>query len=102
MRWFNLNFVVLVFFAVMTLKLTRRREGFKLKPIDFIILFVAIVVPNLPDTAVNSYHAGPLATKIVVFFFTFEVLVGELRGAMGRLGAAIAFAMVVVVVKGVI
>ena len=102
MRWFNLNFVVLVFFAVLTLKFTRRKEGFKLKPIDFIILFVAIVVPNLPDTAVKGFQVGSLATKIVVFFFVFEVLVGELRGAIGRLGVAIAAAMVVVVVKGVL
>jgi len=101
-RWFNLNFVVLVFFAVLTLKFTRRREGFKLKPIDFIILFVAIVVPSLPDTAINSYHAGPLATKIVVFFFVFEVLVGEMRGVLGRLGFAFVVAMLVVAVKGII
>ena len=101
MRWFNLNFVVLVFFAVLTLKFTRRKEGFKLKPIDFIILFVAIVVPNLPDTAINSYHAGPVATKIVVFFFVFEVLVGEMRGVLGRLGFATAMAMMVVAVKGI-
>jgi UDP-GlcNAc:undecaprenyl-phosphate GlcNAc-1-phosphate transferase len=101
-RWFSLNFVILVFFAVMTLKLTRRREGFKLKPIDFIILFVAIVIPNLPDAALNSYHAGPLATKIVVFFFVFEVLVGELRGNLSRLGVAVAISMLVAAVKGLI
>jgi UDP-GlcNAc:undecaprenyl-phosphate GlcNAc-1-phosphate transferase len=102
MRWFNLNFVVLVFFAVLTLKFTRRREGFKLKPIDFIILFVAIVVPSLPDTAIHSYHAGALATKIVVFFFVFEVLVGELRGVLSRLGFAFVVAMLVVAVKGIV
>ena len=102
MRWFNLNFVVLVFFAILTLKFTRRKEGFKLKPIDFIILFVAIIVPNLPDTAIKGYHAGPLATKIVVFFFVFEVLVGELRGVLGRLGFASAAAMLVVAVKGIL
>ena len=99
-RWFNLSFGVVVFFAVMTLKFTRRREGFKIKPIDFIILFVAVVVPNLPDAAIRTYHAGSLAAKIVVFFFVFEVLAGELRGALGRLGFATAVALALVAVKG--
>ncbi len=99
-RWFISSLGVLVFFAVMTLKFTRRREGFKLKPIDFIILFVAVVVPNLPDAAIRTYHAGPLAAKIVVLFFVFEVLAGELRGALGRLGFATAVALALVAVKG--
>ena len=99
-RWLTLSLGVLVFFAVMTLKFTRRAEGFKIKPIDFIILFVALVVPNLPDAAIRVYHAGSLAAKIVVFFFVFEVLAGELRGALGRLGFATAVALVVVAVKG--
>ena len=101
-RWFTLSFGVVVFFAVMTLKFTRRREGFTLKPIDFIILFVAVVVPNLPDAAIHTYQAGALATKIVVLFFVFEVLAGELRGALGRLGLATAVALAVVAVKGLI
>ena len=98
--WFILSFGVVAFFAVMTLKFTQRREGFKLKPIDFIILFVAVVVPNLPDAAISLYQAGPLAAKIVVIFFVFEVLAGELRGTLGRLGFATAIALVVVAVKG--
>ena len=98
--WFNLSFGVLVFFAVMVLKFTRRRGGFKVSPLDFIILFVAVVIPNLPDAAIRAYHAGPLAAKIVVFFFVFEVLAGELRGELNRLGFATLLAMVVVAVKG--
>ena len=100
MSWFNLSFGVLVFFAVMVLKFTRRRGGFKVSPLDFIILFVAVVIPNLPDAAIRAYHAGPLAAKIVVFFFVFEVLAGELRGELNRLGFAALVAMVVVAVKG--
>ena len=101
-RWFNFSFGVLVFFAIMTLKFTRRQLGFRLSPLDFIILFVAIVVPNLPDAAIRSYHAGALASKIVVLFFVFEVLVGELRGELNRLAIAFATAMGVVAVKGFI
>ena len=47
--WYGLCLGVLVFFTIVTLKMTRRREGYKATPMDFILLFVAIVVPNLPD-----------------------------------------------------
>jgi len=36
----------------------------------------------------------------VVLFFVFEVLAGELRGALSRLGFATAIALAVVAVKG--
>ena len=101
-RWFNLSFGVLIFFAVMVLKFTRRRGGFTVSPLDFIILFVAVVIPNLPDAAISAYHAGPLAAKIVVFFFVFEVLAGELRGELNRLGFATLVAMAVVAAKGIL
>ena len=101
-RWFSLSFGLLVFFAVIVLKFTRRRGGFTVSPLDFIILFVAVVIPNLPDAAISAYHAGPLAAKIVVFFFVFEVLAGELRGELNRLGFAILVAMAVVAAKGIL
>jgi UDP-GlcNAc:undecaprenyl-phosphate GlcNAc-1-phosphate transferase len=100
LHWLNLSFGALVFFAVLVLKFTRRKGGFKVGPLDFIILFVAIIIPNLPDSAIRAYHAGPLAAKIVVFFFVFEVLVGELRGQLSRLGYTAVVALAVLTAKG--
>ena len=47
---YNYAFGALAFFTVMTLKFTRRQKGFKATPMDFLILVIALVVPNLPDT----------------------------------------------------
>jgi UDP-GlcNAc:undecaprenyl-phosphate GlcNAc-1-phosphate transferase len=100
MRLYHLSFGVLVFFAVITLKSTRRQAGFKLSPLDFIILFVAVLVPNLPDPAIRHFHLGLLAVKIIVIFFVFEVLIGELRGQLKRLGGGILIALAVLAVNG--
>ena len=54
----------------------------------------------MPDAAISIYQAGPLASKILVIFFVFEVLAGELRGTLGRLGFTTAIALAVVAVKG--
>ncbi len=97
---YNLSFGVLALFVVLTLKFTRRQKGFKVTPIDFLILVIALVLPNLPDPQIQSNGMGFLATKIVVFFFSFEVLIGELRGKLTQLSMANVVALLVVSLKG--
>ena len=97
---YNLSFVFLIVFVILTLKFTRRTKGFKTSPMDFLILFIALVVPNLPDERIQSYHMGLVAAKIIVLFFSYEVLIGELREDLKRLVLATIPAMVVMAVRG--
>ncbi len=99
---YNLSFGVLVFFVIATLKFTTRKKGFKSTPMDFIILFIALIVPNLPVIHSGSEHMGLLAAKAIVFLFSYEVIIGELRGEVDKLGMAAAAAFMVVFIKGVI
>lgn len=99
---YNLSFGFLVFFAVLTLKFTRRQNGFKSTPMDFLILFIALVVPNLPDQRIQSYQLGLIAAKIIVLYFTYEVLIGELRVNLNRLGFTIISALTIVSIRGLI
>jgi len=98
---YNLSFGGLILFVILTLKFTRRREGFKISPLDFLILFIAMIVPNLPDQWIQSYHLGLIATKIVVLFFSYEVLLGELRNRLHGIGIATIAALMVLTVKGI-
>ncbi|MEW5911117.1 MAG: MraY family glycosyltransferase, partial [Thermodesulfobacteriota bacterium] len=94
---YDVCFAALVFFAVVILKTTRRRLGYAASPQDFIILFIAVVVPNLPDAFISSLQLGPITIRIVVLFFAFEVLAGEMRGQLNRVSlVALAGLMVVV------
>ena len=97
---YNLSFVFLIVFVILTLKFTRRTKGFKTSPMDFLILFIALVVPNLPDERIQSYHMGLVAAKIIVLFFSYEVLIGELREDLKRLVLATIPVMVVMAVRG--
>ena len=99
---YNLSFVFLIVFVILTLKFTRRTKGFKTSPMDFLILFIALVVPNLPDERIQSYHMGLVAAKIIVLFFSYEVLIGELREDLKRLVLATIPVMVVMAVRGLI
>lgn len=99
---YNLMFGLMVTFSVLTMKFTRRRKGFKTTPTDFLILFVALVVPNLPDFQNETVPMGMIAVKMIVFFFSYEVLIGELRGEVGKLGWATLMALLVLGAKGFI
>ena len=99
-RPYNFSFVFLIVSVILTLKFTRRTKGFKTSPMDFLILFIALVVPNLPDERIQSYHMGLLAAKIIIFFFSYEVLIGELREDLKYLVLATIPVMVVMAVRG--
>jgi UDP-GlcNAc:undecaprenyl-phosphate GlcNAc-1-phosphate transferase len=102
-RWaqlYDLSFGVPVLFVMLTLRLTRRKKGFKITPMDFLILFIALVVPNLPDETIQSYQMGLLAAKVIVLYFSFEVLIGELRGDVKKLLVWTLAVLAVVIVRG--
>jgi len=69
------SFGILIFFVLLTLKFTRR-SGFKTTPMDFLILIIALVVPNLPDEKIRDWQMGLVAAKIIVLFFSYEILKG--------------------------
>jgi UDP-GlcNAc:undecaprenyl-phosphate GlcNAc-1-phosphate transferase len=69
---------------------------------DFLILFVALVVPYLPDEQIRDWQMGLIAAKIVVLFFTFEVLKGELRMDTTKLGIAGILALLIISLRGFI
>lgn len=98
--WYNLCFGGVVFFAIVTLKKTRRKAGFRATPLDFILFFVAIVIPNLPDSSIKGADFGFLAAKIIVFYYIFEVLIGEMRGRQSRFSLSIIISSFIVVLKG--
>jgi UDP-GlcNAc:undecaprenyl-phosphate GlcNAc-1-phosphate transferase len=98
----NIAFIVVFFFVVLTLRYTRRKKGFRSTPMDFLILFIALVLPNLSGEAGLTHQMGLLTIKILIFFFGFEILIGELREKVDRLGYSTVAAMLVIAFKGLL
>lgn len=98
----NILFIVLIFGVIMTLKFTRRKKGFKAAPLDFIILFLALVVPNLSNDLLQSLKIESMIAKIIVFYFSFEVLSGELRNKTKGVAAMVISALVMISLRGVL
>ena len=84
-KLYNASYVVLVLCVVLTLRWTKRRKGFRLTPTDFLIVFIVLVVALLPGDYAKEYHLGAIAARIAALFFSYEVLIGELRDKLGPL-----------------
>ena len=101
-RLYNLNFLFLVTAVIIMLKFTRRQNGFRTTPTDFLILFIALIVPNLPDAHIQSYSMGLFAAKLIALLFSFEVLLGELRGELNGISLHAVAALLIVFIRGLV
>ncbi len=57
-------------------------------------------IPNIPDFGIRQYHMGMMAAKIIVLFFSYDVLMGELRGNQKWLCLNTIGAFAIVSIKG--
>lgn len=95
---YHLSFGIIALFALLTVKFSRRMKGFRVTTMDFLILFIAVVIPNLPEQSIQSYHLGFLAVEIIVLLFSIEVLITELRK---KFDVLIVFALMILAVLGI-
>ena len=77
---FNTLFGIFAVLILVISKFSRRTSGFKSSPMDFLIIILAVAVPNLPNNNVLDYQYGMVAAKVIMLYFSFEVLLAELRG----------------------
>jgi UDP-GlcNAc:undecaprenyl-phosphate GlcNAc-1-phosphate transferase len=99
-KLYTASYVLVALFVILTLKWTRRRAGFRITPMDFLILFIVFAVAVLPGDYSKEYHLGTVAARIVTLFFAYEVLIGELRGELGPVAWSTVAALLLVAVRG--
>ena len=98
---YNSLYLVLLASMFLTMKLTRRSNGFKSSTLDFLVIFVIILIPNLPDSALKGYLLGLVAVKTVILYYSYEVLVGEMRRTSKQFTISAAVFILFVGAKGV-
>jgi UDP-GlcNAc:undecaprenyl-phosphate GlcNAc-1-phosphate transferase len=94
--------MLFIAFAVMILvisKFSRRQSGFKSSPMDFLIIILAVAIPSLPDQRLHEYQVGLVAAKVIMLYFSFEVLMAEQRGKLHRIALVTVISLVVLATK---
>jgi UDP-GlcNAc:undecaprenyl-phosphate/decaprenyl-phosphate GlcNAc-1-phosphate transferase len=76
---YNALYLLLLASVLLTIKLTRRSQGFKSSTLDFLVIFIILLIANLPDVALEGHLMGLVAVKTVILYYSYEVLVGEMR-----------------------
>ena len=87
---------------VLTLKFTRRKQGFKTTPMDFLILFIAFIGPHVLTKYLHIENLTAIAARTVMFYFSYEVLMGELRGKVTGLAAASSLTLLAIAARGLL
>ena len=100
LRLYTMVFVLLALLDITVSKLSRRREGFKSTPLDFLIVLLAVLVLNLPERSLQEYNLGLVATMIIILYFSYEVLIAEVQMKYDLIVVGTLGALAVVFMKG--
>jgi len=99
MQIYESSFLFFVLLVLLTLRLTKRKKGFRPTTMDFLVLLFPLVFLALPELR-DLY--GIIVVKIVMLYFCYEILMGELREHIGQVAALTALAYLIVAVRGLL
>jgi UDP-GlcNAc:undecaprenyl-phosphate GlcNAc-1-phosphate transferase len=99
---YNLLFAVLLVFLLLTLHFTRRKTRFKSTPSDFLLLFMVFLFSILPISAIKNHQLSLVAVKTIIFYFGFEILLGELKNRYNKITLVSMFLILLIGLKGFI
>lgn len=81
----NLFFGFLAVLVVIAIRLNRE-EPFETTPFDYLVLFVVLIVPVLPEIRIAEISLGLMAAKLLILFFAYELLMSRRSERLPQLG----------------
>jgi len=81
----NIGFLLLAGVVVLAIRFAGT-DRFQTTPLDYLIVLLAVVMPFLPNITVGTVPVSLLAAKLIVLFFSFELLLHIYSSAATRLG----------------
>lgn len=96
-KLYNLSFLLMALLSLVSLRLTRREKGFRMTPTHFLIIFIILGLFLLPE---SWEHYRDMVVKIILVFFTYEIIIGEVRDKIGKVALITMFALLVVTIRG--
>ena len=94
-------FGLLVIFLILAIHLDEIKQ-FHVNPMDYLLLFLAIVIPFLPEIVVGGINLGLLIARLIILFFCCEVLLQAFSDKTRQLGYVSAFTLLGIGLQGLI
>jgi UDP-GlcNAc:undecaprenyl-phosphate GlcNAc-1-phosphate transferase len=81
----NIFFVVVAMMVLLILRFDEQNR-FQITPLDYLMMFLAVMFVFLPEVRTDIAHVGAFAAKLMVLFFSFEVLLHAFSSRVRQLG----------------
>ena len=81
----NVFFIVVAVMVLLSLRFNQESR-FQTTPLDYLMVFLAVTFPLLPEVSAHISHLGVFAAKLMVLFFSFELLLHAFSGRVRQLG----------------
>jgi len=94
-------FPVLAIAVALRFRLSRERR-FEVTPLDLLVIFVALALPNLPGLRGAPSNLGLSVAKLVVLFYALEMLAGHSARTKAWLWRSGAVFLAVLAVRGLV
>jgi len=73
----NIYFILLALGVIIGLRFSPGRV-FKITPLDFLVIFAAFVVPNLPGQFMRLDNAGEFLVRLIILFYAIELILTQI------------------------
>lgn len=81
----NAFFVVVAVMVLLSLRFNEENR-FQTTPLDYLMVFLAVTFPLLPEVSADVAQLGVFAAKLMVLFFSFELLLHAFANRVRQLG----------------
>ncbi|HRI39929.1 MAG TPA: hypothetical protein PLO50_15345, partial [Nitrospira sp.] len=81
----NVFFIIAAIMVLLSLRFNQESR-FQTTPLDYLMVFMAVTLPLLPEVSADVSHLGIFAAKLVVLFFSFELLLHAFATRVRQLG----------------
>lgn len=94
----NLFFIFAAVLVFIGIQLNKERP-FQTTPLDYLVLFVTLVAPALPGMRIGQVPIGLMGGKLIVLFFSYELLLSRLSERLTEWGLVALWALLVLGVR---
>jgi UDP-GlcNAc:undecaprenyl-phosphate GlcNAc-1-phosphate transferase len=81
----NVFFIVVAVMVLLSLRFNEQNR-FQITPLDYLMVFLAVTFPLLPEVSADIAHLGVFSAKLMVLFFSFELLLHAFSNRVLQLG----------------
>lgn len=78
-------FAVLAVLIVIAIRFNRHNQ-FQTTPLDYLMVFLALIIPILPEVRIGETELSLLTAKLIIMFFAFELLLHAVSDKLAQLG----------------